>query len=341
MIGLLLALSVNAAAIHADLESLCVDIGVRSSETQLDATTEYIAGRLESMGYQPQRQWVSSGSRTNENIWIEIGDTGSNPMTLVMGHQDTVGGSVGCGDDAFSAAVLLDYAESLRDAQFTSGRGLILFWPQFEETGSVGSRDFEAAGHADRVDKAISLETLSWRCSAPGCEAPYTDIPDSAFGNCNASGSVAVDFSPSCASGCTGQHMYISRDDASGGLEASVRPYLPGPVVVGHVQGGCDQRPEFRRSDHQWFWDRDTPAILISSGASSRTSCYHGADNQSCPEWDFAAGIGVAEGFLAWLSDDLGVEFPDPIPPMRDCPEPTGPYLTDDNIQQRTTKCDD
>ena len=235
----------------------------------LNASGNWIAQRLESLGYTTTRELVpTQGSPQGFNVIAELqGTTHPDEIIVIGAHYDAVPGSPGADDNASGVAVMLELAR--RFAQTPQAR--TIRWIAFtnEENPSSRGGQMGSATHAqaarsrnENIIAMISLEMLGYYDSTPNSQRyPFPpemgerlgmDLPTTA------------DFI--AVVGRTQDaplvHTIASAMRRADTINVTAAPL---PALI----------PDIWRSDHGPFWTQGYTAVMITDTSEFRTPHYH------------------------------------------------------------------
>jgi aminopeptidase S len=159
---------IDVAAVRADLDSLqqvaTVNGGNRATGTPgYRASSDLIAGRLESAGLVVSRQPFRTRAGTTWNLSTEI--PGQDPTRVVMvgAHLDSVTGGPGINDDGSGSAAVLEIALALRQDLPAPAVTIRFVWWSGEELGLLGSRyyvDNASATDLTAIQAYLNLDMI-------------------------------------------------------------------------------------------------------------------------------------------------------------------------------------
>lgn len=231
-------------------------------ETQATASA-YIQARFAELGYTV----IIDPVQTSENLIVrKEGAEGLGRRFVVGAHFDSVTGSPGADDNATGVAALIEIARVLEG--YTPNDTIEIVAYALEEFGKPGSNQHASALAEAQVDLIgmISMDMIGFTCQTPGCQTPFADVP-----NC-------IDLEPE--GGTVGDFIFAgTKSGTSFMIEqfgAAAAEYVPGlAVTTASVSPLCDTQGEFNRSDHEAFWSRDMPAMVLTDSAEARNANYH------------------------------------------------------------------
>jgi len=236
----------------------------------LNASGDWIAGRLSSMGYAVDREPVPTrGEPEAFNVIAELGGTTAPDEIVIIGaHYDAEVDTPGADDNASGVAVLLELARRYAD----DPRERTVRWIAFsnEENSSSRGGMMGSAAHArgcrqrrERIVAMLSLEMLGYYDDASGSQRyPFDrelaarlglELPD------------------------TGDFVGVVGRLADAELVARVAGAMRGagtiPIAEAALPGFI---PDIWRSDHGPFWARGYTAAMITDTSEFRNPHYHG-----------------------------------------------------------------
>lgn len=263
----------TARQLQEDVLVLADRIGERNMRTPeaLADTADYIAGRLEAMGYTPRREEYIPGQQervgaealTAENVIVELSGTQRPEEVVVVGaHYDTVPGSPGANDNASGVAVLLALAEAFANRPQSRTIRFVAFTNEeapYFMTPDMGSyrHAHQARAAGEDIRAMMSMDGVGYFSDEPGSQhfpVPGIDLiyPDQGnfIGFVTRLGDRQLLFDALAA----------FRGQATAPSEGAVLPAgIPG---VGW-------------SDHWSFWQHDYAAFLVTDTLPFRDPHYH------------------------------------------------------------------
>jgi hypothetical protein len=258
----------------------------------LEVAARYIETTLARLGYTsiPQVYAVQGAPVRNIEVVIEpLGKMGYLASFVVGAHYDSAGLSPGANDNATGVAALLELARLLGDLEPHEHRLRLVFWVNEEhpygKTPDMGSwrhaKRLKEAG--ERVDGAISLETLGYFSDAPGSQAfPFP------FGLIYSNRGNFAAFV-----GLPGSRGLVHR--AIGAFRRQTLFPSIGGVAPGFIKG-------IDYSDHWSYGQFGYPSLMVTDTAPFRNPHYHKAGD--LPDTvDYPSLARVTKGLERMLRD--------------------------------------
>lgn len=231
-------------------------------------------------------------------------------VVLVAAHLDTIRDSPGADDNTASIAALLELARVTATARYEHTVMLVAF--DMEEIGFHGSRVFvrdQLGGRA--VRGAIVFETMAYTSHEPNSQALPRGLgvlyPRQVWqimrrGRVGDFAAVLHRASSTALAEVFATHLRaLAGPPAAVLFRDPVDLPLVGPLLGRHVP----MARNFCRSDHQAFWDRGWPAILVTDTANFRNPHYH-APTDTPETLDFDHLRRLVEATRATLDDVAG-----------------------------------
>lgn len=219
------------------------------------ATAKWIAGQLESWGYD-----VKSQGRYYNVVALPSVICG--PLVLVGAHFDSVATTPGADDNASAVAAMLAVAKCFAGHSIASQIGFVSF--NCEEDGLLGSTDFvEHFLITQKIPVACAhiLEMVGYASELPKSQTVPPGLPVRVSNIGNFLGVLG------------------NRDSGRQVREilTTARTYLPEFPTIGlRVTLGLEQYfPVLKRSDHAPFWHRRLPAVMWTDTSEFRNNNYH------------------------------------------------------------------
>ena len=133
-----------------------VTLGVRQSQSERDATGDYLLDELAALGLDTAAHVYSDSGR---NVFATLPATDGGEDVYVIGaHFDTVPGSPGANDNATGVAMVLSVARYLSEVECRSANVIFVLFDQ-EEIGLVGSFAF-AQWLAEQELPVVAVHTI-------------------------------------------------------------------------------------------------------------------------------------------------------------------------------------
>jgi Zn-dependent M28 family amino/carboxypeptidase len=229
---------------------------------------DYIAGQLESSGYQVGFQVYQIAGEDYANIEVtRLGKVYPDEIIVVGAHYDAVVGAPGANDNGSGVAVLLELADRLRNAESPRTVRFVAFVneePPHFMTGTMGSDYYarRAASRQENIVAMFSLETIGY-------------FPDDAG---------SQHYPPPFRS------IRAFRAHATFPSEGIAAPaFIPG----------------INWSDHWSFWKQGYAAVMVTDTAPYRYPHYHSP--QDTPDKvDYEKMVPVVHGLEKMLQDLSG-----------------------------------
>jgi len=167
-----------AGRLSEDVRQLSSAIRERNlqHEGSLQATTDYLRGKLTQAGYSVTEQTYTIEGEAVSNLEADlVGSASADGVVIVGAHYDSVDGTVGANDNATGVAATLELARSLRGSQLLRTIRFVFFVneePPYFQTGQMGSVVYARKLKLDHipVSAVISLETMGYYSDAPGSQ---------------------------------------------------------------------------------------------------------------------------------------------------------------------------
>ena len=252
---------------------------------------DYIAGQLESSGYQVEFDVYQIAGEDYANIEVmRLGEAYPDEIIVVGAHYDAVVGAPGANDNGSGVAALLELADRFKDAVSPRSIRFVAFVneePPHFMTGTMGS-DVYARHVARRKENIIamySLETIGYfRDDAGSQHYP----PPFSFFYPNQGNFIAFVGNLRSRSLVT-RSLSAFRAHATFPSEGIAAPaFIPG----------------VNWSDHRSFWKQGYPAVMITDTALYRYPYYH-MPQDTPDKVDYDRMVYVVQGLEKMLEDLL------------------------------------
>ena len=252
------------------MEHLAGTIGPRSlyMPQKLEEAATYIQDSLEKWGFRVEHQEYRVWKTTVRNLIVHLLGAPEKPYYLLGAHYDTVSHTPGADDNASAVAVVLEMARLISLGLVNPAAPLTLVFFTLEEPPIFGTPLMGSRVYASRAKKAshsikgaLILEMVGYYCHKPGCQS-YPPLVRQLLGLPR-----------------VGDFIGIIGDGKSRklveGLESAFKenPQLPVHSLVVPLRGY--PLPGSRLSDNASFWDRGSPAVMITDTAYYRNPNYH------------------------------------------------------------------
>lgn len=258
---------VLAARLREEVSALAGDIGERNlgRPFELASATDYLATRLEALGFEVRRTGYRAGDDVLQNLEVVVpGGKRGQEHVLVGAHFDTHAGSPGADDNASGVAATFLLAESFR--QQPTARTLRFAFFASEELPSFGTAEMGSLVHAKqlvkegvRLSAMISVESIGYFSEAPGSQR-YPASLEGRYPN-------------------VGDFIGVVGNAASSDLVRYVTETFSAAASIPGLSALSDEIAEFAASDHWAFWQIGVPAVMVTDTAPFRNPHYHQASD--------------------------------------------------------------
>jgi Zn-dependent M28 family amino/carboxypeptidase len=279
-----------ADSLRRDVVELSEKIGERNTDRYdaLRRTADYLESELKTAGA-VSRQTYSASGRACDNLEVEIrGTTAPGEIVVVGAHYDSVRGCPGANDNASGVAGMLALARSLEGS--SPGRTLrfVAFVneePPHFQSSEMGSRVYASRcrHRSENVVAMLSLETIGYYSDEEGSQ----NYPPP-FGIFYPSRGDFIAFVGNLSS-----RKLVRR------CVRTFREQAPFPSEGGALPSFM---PGVGWSDHESFWQKGYPALMVTDTAPFRYPHYHTADDTT-DKIDFERAARVIEGIHRVLRD--------------------------------------
>lgn len=295
-----LAACVDGARYEADLVAIAIERPQWS--IGWDEVQAACFARLEELGFDVALEAYGSGVNVVGRLQ---GALEPDVEIVVSAHYDHVEGCPGADDNASGVAGALEAARVLAEAQF--GKTLVVACWDEEEEGKVGSEAFVAAAvvAGTPIDVAVVFEMIGYSSDEPGSQV-FPDGFELAF---------PAQIAEVLANDSKGDFLAIVAGEDAHAAVAAVEHHteLAGVSAIALELPmdwlSSDMIADFRRSDHDAFWQAGYPALMLTDTANYRYAAYHCMDGDDVPEnLDTGFATAVIRGAVAAAAEALGVQ---------------------------------
>lgn len=257
--------------LRADITMLATTIGGRDANNYgaLGRAADYIAQRLRSSGYTPDRQLFSADGKEFQNIEAELRGTGDAGRVIVIGaHYDTAGGLPGANDNASGVAACLRLARIFSGQAAKSTVRWVFFTneePPYFQSAAMGSMVYAKRCHErnERVAAMLSLETIGYYSDEPGSQT------------------YPIGFHPGYPD--RGNFLgFVANFRSASLLRSALKSFRSATSLPAVGAAAPASIPGIGWSDHWSFWQYGYRALMLTDTAPYRYPYYHSA--QDTPE---------------------------------------------------------
>ena len=253
---------------------------------------DYIAGQLESSGYQVGFQVYQIAGEDYANIEVtRLGKVYPDEIIVVGAHYDAVVGAPGANDNGSGVAVLLELADRLRNAESPRTVRFVAFVneePPHFMTGTMGSDYYarRAASRQENIVAMFSLETIGYFPDDAGSQH-YP--PPFSFFYPNQGNFIA----------------FVGNLRSRGLVTRSIRAFRAHATFPSEGIAAPAFIPGINWSDHWSFWKQGYAAVMVTDTAPYRYPHYHSP--QDTPDKvDYEKMVPVVHGLEKMLQDLSG-----------------------------------
>ena len=282
-----------AQRLHQDVSALAITIGERrvGLGRSLRAAADLLYLRLEAIARAAplersrlHREPLPAAGAGAENLVLDLAGEKRGPLILIGAHYDSAHGTPGANDNASGVAVALELAQRFAAKPTVLPLRFVLFANEempFFRQGGMGS-DTHAANARTRGEEIrvmFSLETMGYYSQREGSQRYPWPLSLANPDRGNFIGFVGNLASASELREVVGTFRAHTRFPSEG---AALPEALPGVSW----------------SDHENFWQRGYPAIMVTDTAPFRYPHYHSADDVQA-HVDFESMARVVAGLEA------------------------------------------
>jgi Zn-dependent M28 family amino/carboxypeptidase len=283
-----------ARKLESHVRTLCSHPAGRNyiEKKGLTLARDYIAGQLESSGYQVEFQVYQIAGEDYANIEAtRLGEAYPDEIIVIGAHYDAVIGAPGANDNGSGVAALLELAGRFKNAELPRTIRFVAFVneePPHFMTGTMGS-DFyarHAASQQENIIAMYSLETIGYfRDDAGSQHYP----PPFSF------------FYPSQGNFIA----FVGNLRSRGLVTRSIRAFRAHATFPSEGIAAPSFIPGINWSDHWSFWNQGYPAVMITDTAPYRYPHYHSSEDTP-DKVDYDKMVHVVHGLEKMLEDLSG-----------------------------------
>ncbi len=246
-----------------------------ANPVHLEAVKDTIEARFIEAGLNTRKQDFTKAGYLGQNVIGRKAGLGSEEKAYIIdAHFDSVDDAPGADDNGSGVVGVLEALRVLAPYNFTKSIRFIGF--DFEET--VGIAGTEGSYRYTRTELP-AWETLEGVANFEMI-GYYTEQSNTQQVPTGFNVLFPAEYNAVAADSFRGNFLCNVGDEESAAFnhafDSLSHVYVPSLKVVSLtllVNGVI--APDFRRSDHAWFWDLDIPALLLTDGANFRNHDYH------------------------------------------------------------------
>jgi Peptidase family M28 len=282
-----------AGRLRADVAALSGTIGERrvGLGRSLRAAADLLYLRLEAISRNAspdrarlRREPLPAAGAGAENLVLDLAGSGRGPLIVIGAHYDSAHGTPGANDNGSGVAATLELAQRFAAKPTKRPLRFVLFANEempFFERGGMGSATHAATARArgDEIRVMFSLETMGY----------YSQRPDSQ----------RYPWPLSLAYPDRGNFIaFVGNLASASELREVVKTFRAHTRFPSEGAALPEALPGVSWSDHENFWQRGYPAIMVTDTAPFRYPHYHSADDVQA-HVDFESMARVVTGLEA------------------------------------------
>jgi Zn-dependent M28 family amino/carboxypeptidase len=267
--------AVDSNLLKRDLQFINGIRHYKTNPAKLEEVKDSIENRFRKYGLETYRHEFVRDNYIGHNIIGKKPGLASEDTTLIIdAHFDTVNNSPGADDNGSGVAGVWEALRVLAPFHFKKTIKFIGF--DFEEVvnnvGTWGSYLYTQSQIPawEKIIGVANFEMIGY----------YSELPFSQQVPAGFNLLFPNQFNQVAQDSFRGNFITIAGDASSDKLvktfDSLTRQYVPDLKIISvTLPGNGTIAPDFRRSDHQHFWDLDIPALMITDGANFRNQHYH------------------------------------------------------------------
>jgi aminopeptidase YwaD len=256
-------LKVDQVLAHVSQSRMSADLqAIENNQVTTDNSAfrkSYPISELQAAGYPAPSHFSGTAYFGYDDFYVEIpgADTTLRPV-FIQAHFDRVWGSPAMDDNASGLVGVLECARAIQESGIAFKHTIRLLFYDAEELGMVGSQAYvDSLTDAQLPSFFINFEMIGY--TAPEDKTNLL--------NGQAAGNWIGVYAP----------VWASTYPVDFAKAASVfTPDLP--YYATFIPGNWEDSPiidNLGRSDHRWFWKRNSPGLMVTDGAELRNPNYH------------------------------------------------------------------
>lgn len=299
--------AVDSNLIKSDLEFVT---GIRHYQTnpaKLEEVKDSIESRFIAYGLSTYRQDFMRDNYLGHNIIGKKAGLASEDSTYIIdAHFDSVNNTPGADDNGSGVVGVWEALRVLAPFNFKKTIKFIGF--DFEETvgssGTWGSYLYTQSQIPswEKILGVVNFEMIGY----------YSDVPNSQQVPVGFNLLFPNQYNQVAQDSFRGNFITNAGDASSDNFvkafDTLTKQFVPDLKIVSiTLPGNGTISPDFRRSDHQHFWDLDIPALMITDGANFRNQHYH-TPNDDISKINFAFTSKVVKATVATIATLAGLQ---------------------------------
>ena len=278
-----------------------------ANPVHLEAVKDTIESRFIASGINTRKQDFTKANYLGQNVIGRKAGLGNEDTAFIIdAHFDSVDDAPGADDNGSGVVGVLEALRVLAPYNFTKTIRFIGF--DFEETvgitGTEGSLKYTQTEIPswEKLQGVANFEMIGY----------YTDKPNTQQVPTLFNFVYPAEYTALAADSFRGNFLVNVGDDESSTFAhqyaAYASAYVPAlKVTTLVVTGNGLAAPDFRRSDHAWFWDLNIPALLLTDGANFRNHDYH-TPNDTLGKLSFTFMSNIVKATVATIATLAGIQ---------------------------------
>jgi hypothetical protein len=299
--------AVDSNRLRSDLEFVQGIRHYSANPAHLEAVKDTIESRFMASGVATRKQDFTKANYLGQNVIGNKAGLGKEDTSFIIdAHFDSVDDAPGADDNGSGVVGVLEALRVLAPYNFTKTIRFIGF--DFEETvgiaGTEGSYRYTQTEIPswEEIQGVANFEMIGYYTNEPNTQqvpSLFNFIYPTEY-NALVADSFRGNFIANVGDGESVAFANAYRD-----YSAQYVPNLKVTTLI--VSGNGLIAPDFRRSDHAWFWDLDVPALLLTDGANFRNHDYH-TPNDTLGKLSFTFMSNVVKGTVATIASLAGIQ---------------------------------
>lgn len=248
--------------------------GVRhlaTSPVLINKVRDSIEANFKNNGLETEKQSFTYNGQTGINITgRKSGFFNESKTFIIDAHYDGVANTPGADDNGSGVVGLLEAARILSKYNFENSIKFIGF--DFEESGLIGSLRYNQNGIKpyETINGVLNFEMIGY----------YTNKANSQSTPAGFNLLFPETYNSLAADSFRGNFLVVCGNTNSNSLTNTflnaTNNYVPQLKALSvEVPQNGQIAPDFRRSDHASFWDKNIKALMLTDGADTRNKAYH------------------------------------------------------------------
>ena len=299
--------AVDSNRLRADLEYVQGIRHYSANPTHLEEVKDTIEYRFTEAGLETRKQDFTKAGYLGQNVIGRKPGLGKEDTAFIVdAHFDSVDDAPGADDNGSGVVGVLEALRVLAPYNFSKSIRFIGF--DFEETVGIGGTEgsikyCQTELHTwEKLQGVANFEMIGY----------YTDKANSQQVPTGFNILFPNEYNAVAADSFRGNFLCNVGDSESEAFNRAFdslsQIYVPNLKVISLILvANGFLAPDFRRSDHANFWDRDVPALLLTDGANFRNLDYH-TPNDTLGVLNFTFMSNIVKATVATIATLAGIQ---------------------------------